>query len=115
MDSVSPLGGDGGYVGMGSSFGSSNTDGAADVFGLSAAPISWVYMLESSGSELRSVSSVYGLEARFEKVSNLDGFWTEFLGETAGEDKEIERWDAVSPSSSSLGARKLRASGGAWS
>lgn len=58
MDSVSPLGGDGGYVGIVWSFGSSKTDGAADVFGLSGSPISWLYMLESSGSELRSVSRV---------------------------------------------------------
>ena len=88
-------------------------DEAADVSGVSCGPVSWVYTLEVSITELKSVSRVVACETRFEKglekdaTANEDGWGVmlsrvEFLGETWGDEREIERWEAVSPSSSSV-------------
>ena len=88
-------------------------DEAADVSGVSCGPVSWVYTLEVSIAEMESVSSVVARETRFENGFEKDGTayadgWgvtssrVEFLGESWGDSREIERCDAVSPSSSSL-------------
>lgn len=45
------------------------------------------------------MSSVCGSDARF--VDVLDGKDVECRGECAGDDREMERWDAVSASESS--------------
>lgn len=92
---------------------SSNIEGAALVSGVSPAIdiLRLLYMLMSSGSELKSVSTVNWLDSRlsFPRRKAL-GFARnmcassdscvakECLGECEGEEREIERWDAVSAS-----------------
>lgn len=77
-------------------------DEAADVSGVSCGPVSWVYTLEVSIAELKSVSMVVACETRFENefekeaTANVDGWGVtlsrvEFLGETWGDEREIER------------------------
>lgn len=56
-----------------------------------------VHKLVSSRSELASVDMVYGLDSRF---NGELGSALEFRLETAGEERDMERWDAVSASSS---------------
>ncbi len=82
MESVSP-GSEGGYVGRAEV--SSEIEGATEVEGLSRR----LYKLKSSTSELTSVSSVCGSDARF--VDVLDGKDVDCRGECAGDDREMER------------------------
>ena len=89
------------------------------MLGLSSGPRSLVYRLTPSASELRSVSTVYGCDSRFERLSvscgggEIEIGWrVECRGESAGDEREIERSDAVSASSSSGSRRKLRGAAG---
>jgi hypothetical protein len=69
---IESIKGVGGYVtGVDSSY----MDGAADVIELSRVCRSWVYMLVSSASELRSVSRVLGCDARFESRGDEGVTW----------------------------------------
>ena len=97
------------------SFGSlsSSSDGGAEVLGVSCGPVSRVYRLSSSTSELKSVSNVAACDARFEgrpdnaAIAEEEGWGVmsssrmeESLVDRGDEESEIERCEAVSPSSS---------------
>jgi hypothetical protein len=85
----------------------------AEVLGVSCGPVSRVYRLSSSTSELKSVSNVVACDTRFEErldkapIAEEEGRGVrssskmeESLVERGEEERDIERCEAVSPSSS---------------